>query len=575
SWISSILACKVFNFRSMFHIRTLGGYLRIGSSLQDESNSMEARILRIQTNELVDSKYGFDRYKDPADRLGWLINMHPAEVVDDDKKLISALDLYFIQEDGEKFRVPLPFKPYFYILAKKDTDREVATFLNRKFSGLLSSIETVPKEDLDLPNHLVGLRRSYIKLSFMNVNDLMKVKRAIMPAVRKNKERDNSNAAYNFVINMNQDDDERGAGSKHLDQMENIIDVREYDVPYHVRVAIDLKIHVGHWYKVKVRGGLYPEMERQDDLLDRPDPVVLAFDIETTKLPLKFPDSSIDSIMMISYMIDGQGYLITNREIISEEIEDFEYTPKPDYEGPIIVLNEPDEISLLNRFFEHIQEVKPSIFVTYNGDSFDWPFIEARALHHGLNMAEEIGFSPDSQEEYKSRAAIHMDCYRWVKRDSYLPVGSQNLKAVTKAKLRYDPIELDPEEMCRMASEQPQELSNYSVSDAVATYYLYMKYVHPFIFALCTIIPMEPDEVLRKGSGTLCEALLMVQAFHANVIFPNKQEQVYSKLTNDGHLLDSETYVGGHVEALESGVFRSDIKCKFRMAPPAFTNFEE
>ena len=46
--------------------------------------------------------------------------------------------------------------------------------------------------------------------------------------------------------------------------------------------------------------------------------------------------------------------------------------------------------------------------------------------------------------------------HRWVKRDSYLPVGSQGLKAATKAKLRYDPIELDPEEMCRMASEQPQ-----------------------------------------------------------------------------------------------------------------------
>ena len=60
----------------------------------------------------------------------------------------------------------------------------------------------------------------------------------------------------------------------------------------------------------------------------------------------------------------------------------------------------------------------------------------------------------------------------------------------------------------------------------MATYYLYMKYVHPFIFALCTIIPMEPDEVLRKGSGTLCEALLMVQAFHGNIIFPNKQEAV-------------------------------------------------
>ena len=45
--------------------------------------------------------------------------------------------------------------------------------------------------------------------------------------------------------------------------------------------------------------------------------MVLAFDIETTKLPLKFPDAAVDQIMMISYMIDGQGYLITNREIIS------------------------------------------------------------------------------------------------------------------------------------------------------------------------------------------------------------------------------------------------------------------
>jgi DNA polymerase epsilon subunit 1 len=65
----------------------------------------------------------------------------------------------------------------------------------------------------------------------------------------------------------------------------------------------------------------------------------------------------------------------------------------------------------------------------------------------------------------------------------------------------------------RYAIEQPQVLAQYSVSDAVATYYLYMKYVHPFIFSLCTIIPFGPDEVLRKGSGTLCESLLMVRAF--------------------------------------------------------------
>jgi DNA polymerase epsilon subunit 1 len=56
-------------------------------------------------------------------------------------------------------------------------------------------------------------------------------------------------------------------------------------------------------------------------------------------------------------------------------------------------------------------------------------------------------------------------------------------------------------------------LAEYSVSDAVATYYLYKKHIHDFIFALCTIIPMFSDEVLRKGSGTLCENLLMAEAF--------------------------------------------------------------
>lgn len=71
--------------------------------------------------------------------------------------------------------------------------------------------------------------------------------------------------------------------------------------------------------------------------------------------------------------------------------------------------------------------------------------------------------------------------------------------------------------------------------------------------------------MLRKGSGTLCEALLMVQAYNANVIYPNKHDSVLNKLSEDGHVLDSETYVGGHVEAIESGVFRSNIPCKFRL----------
>jgi DNA polymerase epsilon subunit 1 len=299
-----------------------------------------------------------------------------------------------------------------------------------------------------------------------------------------------------------------------------------------------------------------------EDRLTPADPVVMAYDIETTKLPLKFPDAVIDQIMMISYMIDGQGFLITNREIVSEDIADFEYTPKPEYEGVFMVFNEPDEKAVIERFFEHIKEARPTVMVTYNGDFFDWPFVEARASVLGIDMYQEIGFRKNSEDIYVSDYCAHMDAFAWVNRDSYLPQGSRGLKAVTVAKLGYDPDELDPELMTPYASERPQTLAEYSVSDAVATYYLYMKYVHPFIFALCTILPLPPDDVLRKGTGTLCEMLLMVQAYQKGIVLPNKH-QAPKEAFWEGHLLESETYVGGHVESIEAGVFRSDIPCNF------------
>ncbi|BFF93033.1 DNA polymerase epsilon catalytic subunit A [Drosophila madeirensis] len=532
----------------------------------------EAGYRQSRDNDKIDSKYGFDRVKDSQERTGYLINMHANEVLDEDRRLVAALDLFFIQMDGSRFKCTVAYKPYLLVRPDDKMHLEVARFLGRKYSGQIASLEHISKEDLDLPNHLSGLQQNYLKLSFLNQTAMTKVRRELMAAVRRNTERQKSNTYYMQMLAtslaQSSANTEEGLGKRQQDYMDCIMDIREHDVPYHVRVSIDLRIFCGLWYNIRCKSGVeMPHIAPRPDILDRPEPVVLAFDIETTKLPLKFPDAQTDQIMMISYMIDGQGFLITNREIISSNVADFEYTPKPEFEGNFVVYNEDNEMQLLQKFFDHIMEVRPHIIVTYNGDFFDWPFVETRAATYDLDMKQEIGFSKMRDGVYLSRPSIHMDCLCWVKRDSYLPVGSQGLKAVAKAKLRYDPVELDPEEMCRMAVEQPQVLSNYSVSDAVATYYLYMKYVHPFIFALNTIIPMEPDEILRKGSGTLCETLLMVEAYHANIVYPNKHQAELNKLSNEGHVLDSETYVGGHVEALESGVFRADIPCRFRLDP--------
>ena len=63
--------------------------------------------------------------------------------------------------------------------------------------------------------------------------------------------------------------------------------------------------------------------------------------------------------------------------------------------------------------------------------------------------------------------------------------------------------------------------------------------------------------------------LLHCRSFQANVVAPNKHTAVAEPMFR-GHLLESETYIGGKVEALESGVFRSDLPTQFKLEPAAY-----
>ncbi|KAH6814720.1 DNA polymerase epsilon catalytic subunit [Perilla frutescens var. frutescens] len=517
----------------------------------------------LNAEEQLESKLGFDLFTEGDKRLGWLLTLASSSWEDrETSKVYSCVDLYFVCQDGSMFKAKYKFRPYFYAATKDKMEMDVEAYLRRRYEGQIADIEIVEKEDLDLKNHLAGLHKCYLKVSFDTVHQLMQVKNDLIHVVERNQAKLDAEDAYESILTGK-------SKQRPQDFIDCINDLREFDVPYHVRFAIDNDIRSGQWYDVSVSSAGIT-VERRTDLLQRAEVHVCAFDIETTKLPLKFPDASYDSIMMISYMIDGQGYLIINRECVGEDIEDLEYTPKPEFEGCFKVKNVKDEKGLLRLWFDHMQDVKPGIYATYNGDFFDWPFLETRAAHHGYILNEELGFRCDKiQGECRAKFACHLDCFAWVKRDSYLPQGSQGLKAVTKAKLGYDPLEVNPEDMVRFAKERPQMMASYSVSDAVATYYLYMTYVHPFIFSLATIIPMPPDEVLRKGSGTLCEMLLMVEAYRANVICPNKHQSDPEKFYHN-QLLESETYIGGHVECLESGVFRSDIPTSFKLDPAAY-----
>ena len=89
-------------------------------------------------------------------------------------------------------------------------------------------------------------------------------------------------------------------GHQMQDAMTAVEDIKEYDVPFHIRYAIDAGIRVGNWYTVTATEGTVTVTPRPD-LIFRAEPRVCAFDIETTKLPLHFPNAEHDQARSLHF----------------------------------------------------------------------------------------------------------------------------------------------------------------------------------------------------------------------------------------------------------------------------------
>jgi len=319
--------------------------------------------MRQEQGEIIDAKFGYHRLEDQylerqknsrlrteegnaggvdklKQRRGWLFNMAATTRIDSSSgDELSGLDLYFVDDDGENFKTTVLHRPYFYVLTKKQDDM-LGQLLLRKFSGLLAHVEQVPMKDLQQANHLSPnhSHRMVWKLIFRSVTQLMDVRNQLRDLLKSQDSNSmdgnggNSNNVHTDIDKILSVHDSRRVS----DSWTNMQELREYDVPYVARVCMDNNIRAGSWYTVTLEqtdDASPPHPVLSDaDIETKGNPRVLAFDIECSKAPLKFPNADVDEIYMISYMCsDGrgtpQGYLITSRTIVSEDVADFDYTP--------------------------------------------------------------------------------------------------------------------------------------------------------------------------------------------------------------------------------------------------------
>jgi DNA polymerase epsilon subunit 1 len=175
-----------------------------------EATSRAERAAATALAMRVDESMGFERIESGGRtgraRVGWLVNMRSTTIMPDEdsgRRLgegapagaegggsgRAAVDFYFIGDEGDMFKAAVEYRPYFLVCVRRGREAEVEEWVRRAWEGLVVGAEWVEKEDLSLPNHLLGHRRRLLKLEFINVQDLLAVRKEIMPIAEKNRKK--------------------------------------------------------------------------------------------------------------------------------------------------------------------------------------------------------------------------------------------------------------------------------------------------------------------------------------------------------------------------------------------------
>lgn len=182
-----------------------------------------ARLEEIRQQDFIDAKFGYERVNDSTKRTAWLVNFQTSETINTlTKKIVAAVDFYFLQSDGKRFKVAFPYKPYLYLGVVPETEFVVSSYLTRKYDSI--TVQHIEKDDLDLRNHLAGLKSKFLKVSFPSTVEMALFKRDQMKQIKKNRENFKNITDYTAMLARNM-----GCGisrSQFDEPKEQIIDIR-------------------------------------------------------------------------------------------------------------------------------------------------------------------------------------------------------------------------------------------------------------------------------------------------------------------------------------------------------------
>ena len=427
-------------------------------------------------------------------------------------------------KDGDKNVILLDdtFEPYLYVVS--DNIEECIKEIEENLDDVKA--EKVIKKDFQIENE-------FVKVTFKHPQELAK-------------NRDN------------------------LRDLENVIQIREFDIPFYRRYLMDRDVipmtevvavgeEVDSFLKLDSKNQDITIIKLTEDLKrveDNPQKFrILSFDLEVRN-PHGMPNSEEDEIIMIGVASNFGINQVISTKTNSENRDDF-------------VNQVSSEREMIQEFVKIIKDNNIDILVGYNSDNFDFPYLKDRAKLLGVDL--DIGMD-ESDVKYIRRGyanaaslkgLIHVDLYLVMRR--YMSLERYTLERVYYELFGEEKIDVPGEQIFEFWDNGGEELDNlfdYSLDDVISTLKI-AEQTLPLNLELTRIIGQPLFDVSRMATGPRAEWFLVKQAYFDDEVVPNKQGSNFADRAN------AEDNEGGYVREPETGLHENLVQFDFRSLYPS------
>lgn len=409
------------------------------------------------------------------------------------------------------------FRPYFYVLCK-DAKKTSMGILAHDFGEGMKALGAEEAKKADAENAL--------KVSFKNPGELVKAREKI-------------------------------------EEIEGVIEKREYDIPFANRYLIDkgLKPMAGvevEFEEAEKGTGKNSEKKHGANTIKKisakgvaHDTRIAALDIETLS-PGRFSDPKKDPILMC-VVATHEGSKV--------------YTHKPSKKKDVVVLQ--SEKEMIETILKDIRGLSPDVLVTYNGDSFDLPYIKTRC--EKLKVECDFGFGgihAVNRGMFHSatlKGTQHLDAFqliRFMSRTGSVNLLKMDLENVSEKLFNQPKEKLGHETINELWEKgELERVIDYNREDGEVTLRIAREFLTLEVH-LCSMLRYTLVDTSRASSSEMVEQLLMVNSFDRGLLIPNKPSE------GEVRQRSLQTYEGGFVKEPVPGLHENIAVLDFRSLHP-------